>query len=599
MLRDRFGSTTYNTNKIASARFGLEKELPPVDLITNQGAGKLSKQADRLILTLAIFLNAVVLWSVWFEIPLHSDALFYDALINSVKESPDSYWNWRLTPAAAYFPDLLIYYVVSFAVESVHARLFFLNVAQWLMLFSGCYLLIRTVYNRRSIRFLAFYLFFVALFTLAVTSSNQFWIFHFHNNGHSSSLILPLFILYVAIFSVAKKTRKTLIAVLLLLNLLAATSDKLTILTFSIPLALTLLFSVQSKHLHLRTLFRSFESKVAAALITTGAAGLILSTVLVRNNAAGIKTDLSIKGVMFSLDMLRSNLMNLINSPKIHEQILTWITVISLLNLFVQTIRITRRQILHSTKTESLHKNNSDARSRDFIYIFATLSLLVTFVGGALSGGFQDPNAFRYLNLGLSLSICLASLEMVKVIYITDLTKSIISFFLLAAIIVIGANVGHQNLQKIGTNQFANPRGGVPLPMNVARCLDKIETSGEKLQRGIATYWHARFVSNVSTNHFKISQVDENGSPFYWMNSLDDYLGTDGTTINFAIVLSEKAVPWSFSAKTLKGLKTPSPSAVYRCSSEEDVWVWRSNEFDKFITTHWSFIIRDQKWKQN
>ena len=89
---------------------------------------------EKVTLAISILILALTTSLLWFKISIHSDSLFLDSLAKDLFEQNGKWSDWRFSPAPAYFPDMLLYFLAYTILPNAYSRIFFVSVAQIIIL---------------------------------------------------------------------------------------------------------------------------------------------------------------------------------------------------------------------------------------------------------------------------------------------------------------------------------------------------------------------------------------------------------------------------------------------------------------------------------
>lgn len=216
-----------------------------------------------------------------FRVDLHSDLLFLDNLMTDLVRQGGHWSDWKLTPAPAYFPDMLLYAIAYFILPNPVWRILFVSMAQALLLAWVCNWLAGRIKLDLSHPARCVIVLLVATVVLVSAHSNM-WLFFNSTNNHFAALLFSL----LSTGWVLRYLERPSVAHALLIitgGALAKASTIVFTISFTLPLLCTLGISLVV--LRKNRLMRSRILQVAAMLIASQIVAAALEELLVCHSA--------------------------------------------------------------------------------------------------------------------------------------------------------------------------------------------------------------------------------------------------------------------------------------------------------------------------
>jgi hypothetical protein len=513
----------------------------------------------------AVFLASLLLNN---KITLHSDILFLEELFRDLF-SGGAWHDWKLTPAPAYFPDMLLYLIAHLLGLTPSNAIFIVSIVQCYIFALALIWLARVIKVDLTKLAISIILLLVALFVYVVSKSN-IWFFFYSTNNHYASVVGGLVSLGLYLRLQSKFNFKyALIFVLILV--LSTLSTPVFIINFSIPIALMLLGQF------LVALFDKTQSVYRYGDLAKNFLLVLISLAIVRLiNSYTLFHDPMAGRTGFSIDKSTASFNAILNATK-NGFISDNLYVLSFNSFLVCSI-IYALLWLFSGLSMAMRGDkviNDKTKPFAFSVVFSLVSLFSGLISVVASGGFADFAGYRYLAFPLSICVLL-------LVVLLDAEKGIYQHLcrvLVALTVFFCACVAYVLIERSGFDDSSSKAKILSI------CIDKYAESND-LRAGISDYWNARGVELQTTTKRSIRSVNSDMSPFFWMSSLGPWISPQkyGLYFNFVIVNSElNPGPFGFSSSKISKL-LPKPSKVLSCEhSDATLWVYDGDELHNLI----------------
>lgn len=534
---------------------------------------------DRLSRYFSIVLLVVASLFLYNKVSLNSDSLFLDSLSTDLFSLGGFWSEWKLTPAPAYFPDMLLYFISYPILPNAVSRIFFVSAIQvYLLAFAACWLA-KQINPRISKNAITFIILCLSYITIVAFKSNM-WLYFYSTNNHFASLFLGLLSLGLFIKFFKHPTR-WLAGWLILVNSIAYSSSAVYLICFIAPAcSLMILFLIMLKRDASST--RELQVKflyIFLLLITSiGFSWLIDACTSYHNPLVG-RTKVTMIRITDSFSYFLEFLFGAFN-PQDH---FTFTLSISVLFAFLFLIYHALRHL----KIDFLNLNispQSCQKMRDKPYALLCCSIfLLTIIpfnitGVVLSGGLVDPIANRYFTFSMALVLILA------VVFVDSYYKKnffyIVNFFLIAILLCF---------ELYFLKHAPLPDSRASYQAQVGYCLMQIEEEGFPLHTGVSDYWFSRAVTHYLKNRQQILPIYQDGKPFFWMSTLGPLLHPkkyNHISYNFAIVHNKMDSQFGVAVENLIKI-FPKPSRIYPCpQADMQIWLYQDNSLDKKINAN-------------
>ena len=550
----------------------------------------------KVIFFVSLLLLGLTSSLLYCKVSLNSDTLFLDALASDLFLHHGQWSDWRLTPAPAYFPDMLLYFLSFKFIPGAIGRIFFVSVAQVFLLSMVCVWVARQIKPKISLN-AATTLILLICFTTVVSAKSDMWLYFYSTNNHFASLFGALLALGLCLRMF--ETPSWITAVLIVVMGAVAQASSLIFLTcFTVPgliyisIAEILLISSRAYREYRYRLF------VIGLLLTSSMLlGFCLDKWFIYNAPLDGRIPFSIAAATQSFSLLLQVTKETFSGNNLFVFVLGVLVASSLVMLvctFIYKFRLSGRDyksLFHCSE----HGNVT------YRFFLVTLFLFILWPTNALmvilSGGVIDSFGYRYLTFPLFLTVILTVILLDS--EPAHIGKNWVRLNFLFALIVTGLCVQATCL-SLYSHQSKN---------SVATCISKIQDSTFIPKAGIADYWDARAVSYDLINKNPILAMTNDGTPFIWMSSLGMIRAPLEHTeyhYNFAILRephnkSQINIQYKFSPRTI-GKFLPKPTAVYKCNeTDTQIWFYNNQTLDAWVKESMSkniFLFQQSRLNQ-
>lgn len=557
-----------------------------------------NKHIALKITWLAFSLSAILLL---YRVTLHSDSLFLDDLATDLFKHGGNWNDWKLTPAPAYLPDMVLYFIGYALIPSVAARILFVSFCQAIMLGIVCIWLCRLIRPTFS-EFGQCLILFTLVYITATAANSSMWLFFNSTNNHFATLLFGLLSLGL-VLKYLESPSKLAASMLVATAALAKASTAVFLISFFIPAILTLLFvffttlkiSGGTPPLRNRLLIVGFLLCCSMILATA------LERTLIHHNALFGRTSVSMESLVRSLNFVVSAFQISFSPDNKWTMVLSIAVVIAALFLFAKLLNSINLKINCKDCKVNFNLNLVSVDAKFLAAgLFLSIGAPLNFFGAVLSGGFADPWGFRYFLLPFCLVFLVAILVLDETISDNirhnKKTNLLIAVFSLALILAAGLSAGYKN----NSSPLKLLSEGVPKhpEESVANCLNALRASGIKINSGIADFWMSRGIRYRTNTDEMILPVTKDAKPFFHMATLGPLRYPQRYNMgiyNFAILgNSGHGGPFDFTEDTI-GKLLPKKHNVYNCqNSDMQIWVYSDSSLDTMmrdITENFLFSI--------
>lgn len=539
---------------------------------------------DKLKLAAAWLLLAATATLLRFKTALQSDSLFLDSLFTDLFHQGGKWVEWKFIQAPAFLPDMLLYLIAYPLLPDAASRIFFVSVAQVLLLGAAVLWCARQIQPQLSRSAQSALLLLLALVTVTAAQSNM-WLYFYSTNNHLGATLfglLALGLLLRALRQPATPGRRNwrLAAGLTVLFAAAQVSTKLFLLTFIVPvvaLAVLALFALPRQSRQRGRAWLLIGVAVASQVLTAG-----LNKLLIHNIPYEGHTHASPDSVANALKLFMQATAAAFAGDNRWTQALSILLVLILLYLLVSALRG-----LHlytdgpALGWRRLGGELGAGYGAAAALLAATLPLTV--IGAIGSAGFVDLNSYRYFIFPLTLAAMLAVLLLDHHYGQRQragrASAAQASALHAAALLCAGAVLA-------GTVQLSrNPPPQVDTAKLVADCVAATETNGFVLQAGVGDYWNGTAVSYFLPRHNPMQVTLNDAQPLYWVNTLGPMLRPQNYPqhqhYNFAVLRNPGAGgQFNYTPDTI-GKVLPPPDRVQACpGTDMQIWLYHTPQLD-------------------
>ena len=516
-----------------------------------------------------------------FKISLTSDLLFLDSLYQDISKYDGSWWDWKLTPAPAYIPDMILYGIFYHIIQSVPARILAVSLSQAILLLMASIWLYKIIRGRLTISS-QFIIVIILLITIIVASNSRMWLFFYSTHNHFSSLLLSLISLGLY-FKLVKDWSKKNVLLFCISVLCAQLSSSLFVLTFSLPLTIIIIAQLfilsKDRSVGIR------DYKFLFLILLPHIFAYILEKTIYSHDALLGRVGLGVNIILNSVKAFIKATKVTFGYDNIYTFIFCLFVVFTFSHLTYYFLFKKRMKFKELIITKSSY-NSKSSQLQDFTFLYLILSFLVTIFGSIVSGGFIDIDyGYRYFSFPIALCLIL------WVLILDNKTFFDRYFSLLIGIYILSIGIAYSSSEKLfkeskRVNYYQLYKtGAFDQSEMVAECLNYLSNVGVIFKAGVANYWDSRGVSYKTTNNFFILPISDDATPHYWMSSLGPLKHSQRYNFdyyNFAI-LYKANVSNQFNINTSTiGKLLPKPSETFNCDDRE-IWIYKDLSLNKYV----------------
>ncbi len=424
----------------------------------------------------------------------NSDMLYLPALFQDLTEWGGHLFEWRLTPAPYFFPDMLVYFAFASTVTNWHLAYTFSIVAHVILFTGGWAFLGRYFFTNSGQRltYAAFVLITSALL-LMLPAASRIIQPQFSISSHFGVMALLPYALGLALRAVnGRATRRRMPwiwAGLILLSGLLAMSDALAYAQIILPLLLAVFF--------LGLLNKATWRIVGAMAVSVGAAVLLaywLRLWLIRYRPFPFSPN--------TVETMGNAFTELMSALLQDWQSADRLFLLFLLAAMGIHAAIALLSIYHAARRQDF------PASLSFLSLFSLASILLTAAAVIVTSLFQGRGGFRYL---FPLTVLPVYTLLPVVFYALRYLKAMPALLLLLALLLTGWQA-----RAIAQTDALDRYGDYYPPL--VTCVDA-ETARRGLRSGVGTYWDAKYISVLSKTGVKVLQATSDLSPYVWINN--------------------------------------------------------------------------------
>lgn len=417
---------------------------------------------------------------VFMDVFFNSDTLYLPSIYNDLFRDGGAISDWELNPAPNFFPDMLVYFLLMAAFKNFVLVSMLYSILQYLVVVWLFTLIFRLVFPTHSINYnlvINFLLSFFLLETLFFTESFHYSFVVLSNAYHMGSFILALSCFYLTLRYLFKP-RGWQLVLLFLLQVLGALSDKLFIISFTLPLvACVMLLSESIGWVRARKFIAiSVTALIVSELVFIG---------LVESKAMSICTPPLLK----ETNTIRPSLITFI-------ELMTYYAGIFGFKQFILVLFVVSLALNVFLCLQQRSKPFSGFKFYQYFVLFFSVFVLVAPIlsGNFLTGDQIRYNLYPFCLFPLNMSVFIAQLKSAN--QLKSFGKYVVITFTLT---LLGIGVAKLNFERL--NDFKN------YYPDTARQMDSI-ASTQKLGYGIASYWYAKKTTMFSKKGLVIYHVD-------------------------------------------------------------------------------------------
>lgn len=519
-----------------------------------------------------------------FKTFLNSDLLFLDSVMVDLFVHGGAWRDWKLTPAPAYFPDMLAYAAGYFLLPGPALRVAFVCVVQALLLaWAGTRLALalRPALSAPARTLLPLLVAAVAL----VAAHSGMWLFFNSTNNHFAALLFPLLCTASALDYLAGR-RQAAAPALLVYSALGTLSTPVFTLTFTLPLVA--LAAVSALALGTERARRWQGAQVAALVVAGHLLAAVANRLLLAHDALDARVPFSVEAARQSAAMFLAATRNTF-AP---DNPATFALALSIAGAIAWLLAAWAR----------------GGVAAGWRWRLAAALLLVaapaTVAGAILSGGLIDPWGYRYFAFPIALGVVLWVVLLDERGVMDGAQGSRFTLAVLAALALAAAASVPLLYAASGRSTLADvlEKGQRGDTDPVGECLDRAAAQGFRFQGGLSDFWYARGVSYKSASRPYILQGLPHGALNFHMQSLGPMREPQRygfSTYNFAILRKSGTITHFNMRPDTIGKLMPPPAQVHSCpGSDAELWLYegaRSAAFDAFAKQQVKQLLEQER----
>lgn len=522
-----------------------------------------------------------------FKVNLHSDLLFLDSVAADLFDHGGAWSHWKITPAPAYFPDMLAYALAYFVFPHPPQRIVFVSMVQAMLLAWSCLYLARAIKPSLSIHAKLFVLL-VTTAVVLVSAHSSMWLFFNSTNNHFAALIFPLLCLAWTINFLRDKEVRGLLLVACGVAIGTASTSIFT-LAFTLPALMFLARSGIVFRAHRQ--LRQSAFRVAAAVLAGQAAAMLLRKFLLTYDAMEgrplFTTDAALHALKAFVSATRTTF-GAENKYTLALALFLSLCIVTVLIDWVASIRVSINPTSAGSPIAEL-----EVTGKNWAYglgvMFLCTALPINVIGAVLSGGFGDDCGYRYfafpIALGMLLFILMLDFKSVFASRRTGLIAAL-STVVLACLGLLSVKPLLLQTSRTSYSEVMT-KGGVELADVIGTCIDSEASKGFVFGAGIGDFWNARGLSYHTNKTPYILPVIKDATPFFHMMSLGPLMDPRKygiTSYNFAVLRkSGTTTPFDLTPEIL-GRVLPPPARIVDCAnSDSELWLYQGLELDTVV----------------
>ena len=501
------------------------------------------------------------------QMTLSSDTLYMYDLTNNLLQN-GSFFDWNLTQAADYFPDMILYLILALFIHSASTQILLITFSQVTTLACLFFLIFQKIGFKQVQAFLQASILLSAISLFQLLSSD--WIFFYRPNNHFSSASVGLFLVFSLLNEIKKNQRisKTFYVSTSILIFLGTVSTITFVYAITIPLILVLLQYMWK--LQIGKTFFSRKSQLYPVLFSFFGStflAIFASSLLNPSNNLSARFGLS----SGSLNSLKSLAMatysrNLLNSGLI----VSFLSIIGLCGIFLSLFSF------FFLKNYWWLKFCPDPVFGGLLSL-GIYSLVTSLLFTVLSGGIIDVYFLRYF---------WPSLFLVFIAYVAIITgviekygKKIYRPNTLGLLLLVILLLFLYRVEKPIYNQNTPHQ-------KVAKCISNLRNEGIPLKAGVSDYWYGRSIDYLSGSRFRSYVAWNTLKPYYWMTTKQPFVDSkmyNNQSYNYILLHTQPSPPFNFGVDQMTAI-LPNPTDKFLCdSSDMVIWYYNNGLLDLIV----------------
>jgi len=533
-----------------------------------------------------------------FQTRLHGDSLFLDSVMIDLFDNGGAWGDWKITPAPAYFPDMLAYALSYFFMPTAPLRIVTVCVIQAVLLALACINFANAVRPPHSMGRSALILAVISVFAL-VAANSRMWLFFNSTNNHFAALLFPILIGSL-IFRLWDSPKSLNAFLIMFCVAVGAASTPVFSLAFTAPLMIFSLTIVMV--LRHERIIRFFLIKLCSCILIGHAIALIVNKIVLSYDALEGKAPITVSAAQASLGHFANATKLTFGRENFFTLVLASVVTLAIIAVIFDALRnlsfILKKSERPSVFEILLEININNVKYRVALAFFM-LALPTCVLGAIVSGGFDDIMGYRYFTFPLALGLLLFIIRFHEKSSKSNLIFDCVVFLFLSGTTVAGMLSSKNMLEKSGRDGIVDLfENGVGDPFNnigVAACIKRVAGNGFEFHAGVGDFWHTRGLLNQTKIPSYILPVGSDLNPFFHMTTIGPLLNPEKYGIayyNFLILGKPgSASPFDMRPETI-GKWVPPPSEIIDCEDTDSIlWLYDNRELDEFIQSKISFFL--------
>lgn len=552
---------------------------------------------QKILMVLSIILFVFTTILIYSKVELHSDILFLNDLYMDIFFNSGNWSDWKLTPAPAYFPDMILYFIGCNIFEFAEQRIMFVVFSQAILLLVTLIWLSKLLYQPLSTNGIIIIILMLTFVTLVISKSNMWFYFNSANN-HYSTLLLSLLLLGLILKFLFSQSYRIGISIVFI-GILAQISSGTFLLEFLFPALITIIsifYFICKSNCYLE--IKKKISLLGFILVSIFILSKIIESSITYNNPMLGRTNISIDLTVNSIKMFLLAIKNAFLLDNYYTLSLSVIVLLSMVFFYLCPVIKIRFVFDEKSRLYSFVIKKIITQNNLQIDISKTLllySIPIAILGSIISGGFVDIYGLRYYMFPFALSmlifiIWIDKLKICKYNWITTFIFIFLAYLVIKSYLLI--------LKK--DNFFQHDRF---INSGASMCMKKlIENDKVDFISGVSDYWMARSTSYGMNDKIKIEPITNDLQPFFWMNTIGPLINRENYEkrfYNFLIIRKNEGDPFTFNAKTVGSL-VPKNHKVFNCEeSNVEIWYYDNAELDLLVKNIQANFLFKEKYTKN
>ncbi|QNQ61406.1 hypothetical protein IB024_06875 [Brucella sp. 6810] len=535
-----------------------------------------------------------------FKINLNSDSLFLDAVMVDVFGRGGAWSDWKITPAPAYFPDMLVYAVGYYLIPTPALRITFVSVVQALLLAFVCINFAKTIQPLHSRLQSLIVLILISIFALVAANSSM-WLFFNSTNNHFAALLFPLLVGWM-VFRYWDYKKLSSIFWIILCVFAGAASTPVFLLSFTIPfLIFAFLAAVIFRQ---EKAIRNFFIKVVFYVFVGHIIASFFNSVVLPHDTFGERVPVTIDAAKISLGHFFEATKITFSRENSFTFALSFFSLTAIVAIFLDFLIGLNFSIGRGNERLCPYVafKIPATNVRYFsVFTFFSIAFPVCVLGSVASGGFVDQWGYRYFALPIALGLLLFAVKFDEVMNKYFALKKSIFYLVVTTLFLAIAAVGLISASKMLSNSGRESVAylldkGIRNPSDdIADCIRREERNGFGFKAGVADFWDSRGVIYKAENIPFILPVTNDLRPFFHMMSLGPLLNPKKYNVpsyNFLIAKKSGTITQFNMTPESLGKLLPTPTKIVDCeNSNSSLWLYNNLELDDVIRNNITYFL--------